>query len=203
MDASILHNAAKLTAAGGFRCIVPDLYRGKLGVNAEEASHLMGALDWTGAVEDILSAARYLRGSEEGSKAVGVTGFCMGGALSLAAAVRAPAGLISRCAPFYGTPSAGLADPATVKIPVSAHFGAADTHKGFSDAAAADKLEEQLKVSGTTFELHRYPGVGHGFMNDLPEAIERNRSLGNGEPDAAQVALALGRVVSFFQEMSA
>ena len=31
---------------------MPDLYRGKLGLEAEEAGHLMRGLDWAGAVAD-------------------------------------------------------------------------------------------------------------------------------------------------------
>ena len=30
----------------GYRCLIPDLYKGKLGVNVEEAHHLMSNLDW-------------------------------------------------------------------------------------------------------------------------------------------------------------
>jgi carboxymethylenebutenolidase len=55
---------------------------------------------------------------------VGVTGFCMGGALSLAAAAKVPE--IAASAPFYGIPSPELADPATIKIPVQCHFGDCD-----------------------------------------------------------------------------
>jgi hypothetical protein len=67
-----------------YRVLVPDLYRGKLGVDAEEASHLMTNLDWAGAVQDIGAAADML--AEDGNGSVGVVGFCMGGALSLASA---------------------------------------------------------------------------------------------------------------------
>ncbi len=67
-----------------YRVLVPDLYRGKLGVDAEEASHLMTNLDWAGAVQDISAAADLL--AEDGNGSVGVVGFCMGGALSLASA---------------------------------------------------------------------------------------------------------------------
>jgi hypothetical protein len=33
----------------GYRCLVPDLYKGALGVSVEEAHHLMTSLDWPGA----------------------------------------------------------------------------------------------------------------------------------------------------------
>ena len=40
---------AKKIAARGYRALIPDLYRGKIGVDAEEAHHLMTNLDWGGA----------------------------------------------------------------------------------------------------------------------------------------------------------
>ncbi|GFO28202.1 dienelactone hydrolase family protein, partial [Plakobranchus ocellatus] len=44
-------NGAKAVA------IVPDLYRGKVTTDNEEAGHLMGNLDWQGAVADIRACA--------------------------------------------------------------------------------------------------------------------------------------------------
>ncbi len=57
----------------GYRVIIPDLYRGKLGVDAEEAHHLMTNLDFVAAVDDIRGAAKLLK-SEGTAK---VRHFCM------------------------------------------------------------------------------------------------------------------------------
>lgn len=38
---------------------------------------------------------------------------------------------------------------------------------------AVNALEEALKASGASFELHRYPSVGHAFMNATPGGIAR------------------------------
>ena len=62
---------------------------------------------------------------------VGVTGFCMGGALSIASAVLIPE--VDAAVSFYGTPSPDLADVSKVKVPVQAHFGELDNIQGFSD----------------------------------------------------------------------
>jgi len=62
---------------------------------------------------------------------VGVTGFCMGGALSIASSVLAPE--VDAVVAFYGVPSSELADPAQAKAPVQAHFGELDNFVGFSD----------------------------------------------------------------------
>ena len=45
----------------GYRCLVPDLYKGKLGVNVEEAHHLMSNLDWPGAKGEIARHPRLRR----------------------------------------------------------------------------------------------------------------------------------------------
>ena len=113
-------------AQHGYRVLVPDIYKGKKGMNAEEASHLMGELDFPKAIEEISIAAAYLK--KTGSPAVGVVGFCMGGALALGAL--AASDDIVAGAPFYGV-NFGLFDAKTLKKPVQGHFGALDAMEGF------------------------------------------------------------------------
>lgn len=119
-------------------------------------------LDWKGAVQDIQGAVDYLK--SKGVEKIGVVGFCMGGALSLAASVLVDG--LHASAPFYGIPSADLADPAKARTPLQLHFGTADPLKGFSDTEAQAKLEALLKQSGRSFEFHRYEGANHAFANE-------------------------------------
>lgn len=86
--------------AGGWRVLVVDVYRGKMGKNREEAGHLYHGLDWNGAVVDINAAKEFLL--KNGCKKVGITGFCMGGALCLATAASYQG--FDAVAPFYGIP---------------------------------------------------------------------------------------------------
>ena len=58
-------------AKEGHRVLIPDVYKGEVGADAE--AHLMSSLDFSAAA--IASAASYLRA--EGSPRVGVVGFCM------------------------------------------------------------------------------------------------------------------------------
>lgn len=44
------------------------LYRGKVGLDAAEAQHLMDGLDWAGAVKDIEASVNWLK--ENGSQKV-------------------------------------------------------------------------------------------------------------------------------------
>ena len=60
MNQQIQDEAADLASKGPFVALVPDLYRGKVATDHEEAGHLMNDLDWPGAIKDIQGAARYL-----------------------------------------------------------------------------------------------------------------------------------------------
>ncbi len=61
---------------------------------------MFGGLDFGGAVQDIIAATNDLL--SKGYKKVGITGFCMGGALTIAAAANGAA--VSAVVPFYGVP---------------------------------------------------------------------------------------------------
>ncbi|XWS36780.1 hypothetical protein CRYUN_Cryun20dG0115300 [Craigia yunnanensis] len=108
---------------------------------------------------------------------VGMTGFCIGGALSIASSVLVPE--VDAVVSFYGVPSPELADPAQAKAPIQAHFVELDNIVGFSDVMTAKALEEKLKASGIPYEVHIYPGNAHAFMNMSPESIKEEEGLGN------------------------
>lgn len=195
VDYEVKNHAAAI-ARKGFRSLIPDLYRGKLGLDAEEAEHLMSNLDWPGAVSDIAESVKWLK--ENGSSKVGVTGFCMGGALTIASAALVPG--VDAAVAFYGTPSPSLADVSKVKVPVQAHFGELDKLAGFSDIKAAKSLEEKLKVSGVDYEVHTYPNVGHAFMNSSLEAQKRKEDCGFGKHEDEAVELAWSRFDTWFKK---
>src|SRR6202050_535673 len=83
-----IRGVADRLAAAGYRALVPDLYRGKSTVEAEEAHHLLSGLNFgEAASQDIRGAVQFLKTR---STKVGITGFCMGGALTLLAMCTAP-----------------------------------------------------------------------------------------------------------------
>ena len=86
-------------AGEGFVAIAPDLYRGKLAANSNEAGAMMKAL----AIEDGLDTIKCVVGEVSGSMGIshfGITGFCMGGTFALRAACELEG--FSAAAPFYG-----------------------------------------------------------------------------------------------------
>src|SRR5438128_9530316 len=76
-------------AREGYLCVAPDLYRGRVAADAEEASALMQALQIEDGMETI---RRSLDAAEETYKIknFGITGYCMGGTFALRAACEIP-----------------------------------------------------------------------------------------------------------------
>jgi carboxymethylenebutenolidase len=145
-------------AEAGYRALVPDLYRGKLARAADEASHMMGNLNFQDAAgEDIRGAVQYLKAS---SKKVAVGGFCMGGALTILAALRVPEMDAGAC--FYGIPPLQAGDVKKIKIPMIFHFANRDD---WCTPAKVNELEAALKQAKLQFELYRYDAQ-HAFMNE-------------------------------------
>ncbi|KAL9457499.1 hypothetical protein AB3S75_006529 [Citrus x aurantiifolia] len=194
VDFEIKNHAVKISQLNpGFKALIPDLYRGKVGLDTAEAQHLMSGLDWPGAVKDIHASVNWLKAN--GSKKVGVTGYCMGGALAIASSVLVPE--VDAVVSFYGVPPPELADPTQAKAPVQAHFGELDNFVGFSDVKTAKALEEKLKASGVPYEVHIYPGSAHAFMNISPDGVKRRKEMGMDDHDPAAVELAWSRFQSW------
>lgn len=82
---------------------------------------------------DISGAVAFLKA--QGAKKVGVTGFCMGGTLSIAVSTRD--NNISALAPFYGVPDLSKYKLENIKVPMLATFAELDKVVGFSSPADA------------------------------------------------------------------
>ncbi|KAK9839656.1 hypothetical protein WJX81_003894 [Elliptochloris bilobata] len=192
----IKSQAQYISQQGNYRVLVPDLYKGKVGVDAEEASHLSDSLDFKEATEEIEIAAQWLR--QTGAPKVGCIGFCMGGSLSLIAAEHAK---VDAAVSFYGTPSGKneLSHPEAIKAPVQMHGGKEDAMKRLSDPETVTKFAEDIKKGGGSAELFMYPGEGHGFMNAGEDVIKRMKTGGLPVGKKESQDLAWKRVLEFFK----
>lgn len=172
-------------AAIGYRVLIPDLYRGRTAAKGDEANHLMEGLDFQDATsQDIRGALQFLK---RNGKKVGVTGYCMGGALTLLAAMhlKEPDAAVV----FYGAPPSEAGDPATIEIPLQGHFA---KHDEFFTPSAIAQVEERLQQGRVPYEFFWYDAK-HGFTNPNPAG---SAGLGHHHPQAAHEAWE--RAVAFW-----
>ena len=176
-------------AKAGYRALVPDLYRGKLALEANEAEHLMGDLNFGDAAgQDIRGAVQYLKAT--GSTKVAVTGFCMGGALTVLAACNVPE--LDASIVWYGNPPLEYVNAEAISKPMLGHWA---LHDEFFSIAGVDLLEEKLKKAGVYFDFHRYD-TKHAFAN--PKSDSRGLTPLKYNAEAAQ--LAWDRTIQFLQK---
>ena len=182
-----IRGVAERLAAAGYVALVPDLYRGKSTVAAEEAHHLMSALNFgEAAAQDIRGAVQYLK---KRAAKVGVTGFCMGGALTVLAMSMVPeldAGVV-----WYGLPPLEFVDASKIKAPLLAHWA---TQDGAFPIASVDQLEQKLKTAGVAYQGQRYLAQ-HGFAN---ETALGPRRIPITQYDAVWAQIAWDRSFAFF-----
>ena len=182
-----IRGVAERLALAGYRALVPDLYRGKSTVEAEEAHHLMSTLNFgDAAAQDVRGAAQFLKA---GSAKVGVTGYCMGGALTVLATTMAPE--VDAAVVWYGYPPLEYVDASKITAPVMAHWAEQDAA---FDIKGVDALEEKLRAAGVAYQGHRYL-AHHGFANETAQGPGR---IAVTQYDAAWAQVAWDRTFGFF-----
>ncbi len=153
-----IRGVAERLASAGYIALVPDLYRGKSTVEAEEAQHLMTGLNFADAAsQDVRGAVQFLKTR---SGKVGITGFCMGGALTLLTLCMASE--IDAAVVWYGCPPLEYIDATKIKAPLQAHWATQDE---FFPIASIDPLQDKLREAGVNFDFHRYL-ARHAFANE-------------------------------------
>lgn len=174
-----IKGVADKLAGLGYRALVPDLYKGKVTLDAAEANHLMTNLNFgDAATQDIRGAAQYLKQS---SAKVGVVGFCMGGALTVLAAVFVKE--VDAASSWYGFPPEQAADVKTISIPLQLHLAEKDAAFAPENARA---LEAKLREGKVKFESYWYDAA-HAFGNETGPNY-----------NAACAKLAWDRTTAFF-----
>lgn len=182
-----IRGVADRLARCGYLTLVPDLYRGKSTVEEEEAHHLMDGLNFAdAATQDIAGAVAFMR---QHSRKVGLTGFCMGGALTVLALGQGVA--VDAGATWYGMPPLDYIDARKITAPVLGHWA---TQDAFFPIDNVDKLETTFKKAGVNAEFHRYL-AHHAFANET--AVGPGR-IGGTQYDAVWAEQAWDRTLTFF-----
>ncbi len=181
-----IRGVADRLALAGYTALVPDLYRGKSTIAAEEAHHLMTGLDFGDAAsQDVRGAVQHLK---KICGKVGVTGFCMGGALTILGLSMAPEADLGVV--WYGYPPLEFVDASKIKAPILAHW--AEQDEAFS-ISTVEALEVKFKAAGVKYTGHRYL-AHHAFAN---ETAQGPRRIAITQYDAAWAQLAWDRSFAF------
>lgn len=171
-------------ALAGFTALAPDLFEGKTIPYHDEpaAAAAMNSLDFRKTTGEIVrGAVQHLKAT---AKKVGLTGFCLGGAVTVIGAAKIPEVDAAVC--FYGLPPPEVASGKDIRVPFQGHFASEDD---WVTPAKVDAFEKQLKDAKKTYEIYRYQGH-HAFMNEERKEVH--------DPRAA--AVAWDRCLAWFRK---
>ena len=150
--------------------------------NEEQAAAAFAKLDANKRLEDLAASVGFMKGRAEVSGKIGAIGFCFGGGIANALAVRFPD--LAAAVPFYGNqPTA--ADVAKIKAPLLIHYASNDERIN----AGWPAFETALKAAGVKHQAYIYPNTQHGFHNDTTPRY-----------DEAAAKLAWSRTLAFYKE---
>ena len=149
----------------GYLCVAPDLYRGRVVQDAEEASALMHALAIEDGMETIRAAIDATRATYSIER-FAITGYCMGGTFALQAACEISE--LKAAAPFYGDiPSEDVLRNLTV--PTLFIAGKRDAWINEEKVNGLKEIAEkyELPVEAVSYD------ADHAFFNDTrPEVYD-------------------------------
>jgi carboxymethylenebutenolidase len=177
-----IEDVARRLGVLGYLAFAPDSLSPFGGYPGDEdkARAMFAAQDRGKMIEDLLAAMPYLKTRPETNGRIGAVGFCFGGGVVNAMAVRFPD--LAAAVPYYGA-QPPAADVAKIKAPILAHYAGEDPgiNKGIPAFDAA------LKQNNVRHALYTYPNTYHGFHNDTTPRY-----------DEAAAKLSWQRSVDFF-----
>ncbi|TAK78670.1 MAG: dienelactone hydrolase family protein [Dehalococcoidia bacterium] len=153
-------------AAEGYLAFAPDLYHGKVADEPDEARKYVMALERDVAAREIDAGIAWLK-DVRGMKKVGCVGYCMGGGLTLATAIR-PTSRVDAVHVYYGGGMPAGEQIATIKAPVLGSYGSEDAG---IPKEQVDLLRDTLTKAGVHNDITLYQGAAHGFFNDTRPAF--------------------------------
>ena len=153
-----IRRLARRFADEGFVTLAVDLYGGVSTSDGAEAMRLSTELSTAAAMEIIAGAVATLAAHPRCTAMVGVTGFCLGGAMALVAACNVDG--LAAAVPFYGTGKDEFLDFTRAKAPILGHYAKNDA---FVKAERVEELRGRAVAAGARFEVCLYD-AGHAFM---------------------------------------
>jgi len=180
-----IEDVARRLATENFMAFAPDGLTSVGGYpgDDEKGGKLFAQVDKPKMTEDFVAAARWLKARPDCTGKIGAVGFCFGGGMANALAVRLGSDLAA-AVPFYGgQPPA--ADVPKIKAPLLLQYAGLDTRVNGGWPA----YEEALKANHVTYTAYVYENVNHGFHNDTTPRY-----------DETAAKLAWQRTIDFFNK---
>ena len=169
-------------AEEGFIAIAPDLYRGKIATNPEEASKMMAELKIEDGIDTIRNTVAKAR-ETFGKSVFGISGYCMGGTYALRASCEVDG--IGAAAPFYGDiPAESLLKE--LSVPVLFVSGLKDA---WINPEKVGELEAAAEKYDLPVDVLKYDADHAFFNNTRPDVYDEGAAKD-----------AWGRVLGFFRE---
>jgi carboxymethylenebutenolidase len=177
-----IRDIANRWCAEGYIAIAPDLYRGKIATNANDAGKMMHDLEIDDGVDTIKNVIEKARDAYDLTH-FGINGFCMGGTFALRAACELEG--LSAAAAFYGDiPEEDVLKKLTV--PTIFVSGLKDKWINLEKVAQLEDIVARYELPLTSVKYD----ADHAFFNDKrPEVYD---------PTASRDSWAL--VVGFFND---
>ena len=156
-----IEDVVRRLAVAGYLALGPDALTSLGGYpgNDDKGRELQATLAREKILEDMAAGAAFVRDHARSSGKLGVTGFCFGGWVSNALAVRMPD--LKAAVPFYGS-QPPAEDVPKIKAALLLHYAATDERVN----AGWPSYEAALKANKVEYTAHFYPGTNHGFHND-------------------------------------
>lgn len=177
-----IRDLARRYATEGYLCVAPDLYRGRVARNPDEAAALMQALTIDDGMETIRIAMDTAAETYQVER-FAITGYCMGGTFALRAACEMPE--LKAAAPFYGDiPEENV----LAKLKVPTLFIAAKRDAWINEEKVSH-LREIAAKDKLPVEVVSYD-ADHAFFNDTRPQVY----------DAEAAADAWRRVLEHFRK---
>jgi carboxymethylenebutenolidase len=170
-----IEDVVRRLAVAGFMAFGPDAIWplggypnvDKYGAEADEkALGMQKQLDRAKITEDFMAGAEFLLKHPRSTGKLGAVGFCFGGGMVNALAVRMPQ--LAAGVPFYGAAPA-VEDVPKIKAALLLHFAEQDPNinKRWPEYEAA------LKANNIRYEAYIYPKTNHGFHNDTTPRFDQ------------------------------
>jgi carboxymethylenebutenolidase len=161
-----IKSIADRSAAEGYLAFAPDLYHGVVAEEPDDARKAAMEMDRDEAAREIDAAVAWLK-DVHGVAKVGVVGYCMGGGLTLATAIRAGT-RADAVHVYYGGGMPPAEQIATIRVPVMGSYGSLDAG---IPAEQVNMLRETLAAAGVPHDVTIYEGAEHAFFNDMRPAF--------------------------------